>query len=391
MSRPHRRLIAVLLIAAASALYAQSPNFSANSNPTAKEINFLLKSSNPRLVAWGAYFASRNHDAEAGSLMIKLTERPKPPALPSNRDVIYAKDAMLEILYALIERKDPVPPKALSVIAPSYPSQALILASRLPITKATPLFEKWYYAGQDGKMRSSRDWTPVTLARVSAMMLTKAPPAGFAASILARSEENLTVYVTNKGEIGSGGGIGFGKGCGDGLGGPPFPGWPVVYHYLLEEDNPHTNGPVLVEVAGNLVTWRAYSGGWGSCFGVEPLNDVNRHHLLAAMLGIPDNAMPWSEMQEVTLHWQSQQKFLSDLKNEIASEEANLSASVEALHKKGLLTKSEAESVRPKLRITISDYRKSPAPPLPLPTNLDPRTFIDYFPKAPQTFTPSPN
>jgi len=365
-------LVTTLLLAAASLAHAQSPSFTADSNPTAKEIRTLLKSSNPRLVAWGAYFASRNHNAEAGSLMIKITERWKPPALPSNRDAIYAKDAMLEVLYALVERKDPVPPKALSAIATSFPSQALILASQLPTTEATPLLQKWYYADEDGF--GSNSISPA-LALISAMMLTKAPPSGFAASILARSEEHLIVYVTDAGGMGSGGGV---SGCGDSGAGSPPPGWPVLFLYELEENEPHTNDPLLVEAAGDRITWHLspITVGWGSCFEANRLNDDARHHLLAAMLGIPDNAMPWSIRQEVTLHWQSQQKFLSDLKNEIASEEANLSASVEALHKKGLLTKSETESVRPKLRITISDHRKPPAPPLPLLTNLDPRTSI---------------
>lgn len=310
--------------------------------------------------------------------MSQLAERWTPPSSPN---WTYEQDEMSEVLYALIEQNATVSAKALSAIAPSFPNQALILAARLPLSKVTPLLEKWYYAGENNKIKDSKkdlnDWNRSELARVSAMMLSKAPPPGFAASILARSEEHFYIFVTNeKGPwMGGGGGIGS---CGDGGGGRPPDGWPPLFFYDIEENKPKTRDPLLVAAGGDRITWRtiSISTGWGSCFGVHSLDDENRYHLLAALLGRSENQLAWKLRDQTTIYWESNPKYLLDLQSVVHSEEAKFEVTIGALRKKRLLTTEDAGVIRPELLITISDHRKPPVPPLPQPIHLDPRTRI---------------
>jgi hypothetical protein len=49
------------------------------------------------------------------------------------------------------------------------------------------------------------------------------------------------------------------------------------------------------------------------------------------------------------------------------------------LYVRGFLTGDEADSVRPKLVVTILDDRKAGSPPLPQPETRDPRTSANFI------------
>jgi hypothetical protein len=331
-----------------------------------------LNSGDPRLVAWGAYFARENADTESVIPMLRLVESWTPP---DDAKIAFGHsqiDAMREVLDALIQRNEQVSPAGLNAIASTFPNQSVILASRLPLTEATPLLLAWY------KKRDSRDYSAIP--RIAAMMLSKAPPPGFAASVLAESEVNLEVTVEYLSSTGLGHGYGSSSDCGDGMGIGPAYGWPPLFGYEMEENAHLNHDPAIVEAGGDRITFHrfALSGNYGSCTYPSQLNAVTRHRLLAEMLGVPEKKIAWQAQESSTIFWKSQKQYTSELESLIASEEAKLRVTAKALYSRGFLTKEESDSARPKLSITIFDYRKPAGKPLPRLKPGDPRTTITY-------------
>jgi hypothetical protein len=115
------------------------------------------------------------------------------------------------------------------------------------------------------------------------------------------------------------------------------------------------------------------------------LSDDTPHHIVAEMLGVKDQEMPWPTHQNVICIPECKEEFLTALRKQIDSEESKLIATVQLLRAKGYLTQSEANTVRPKLAVIVHDVRSSvydgqdhPPPPLPTLVPPDSRTSITY-------------
>jgi len=103
----------------------------------------LLRHSDPRLVALGAWEAgARGSDSDIAILQ-QLVERWDPAQRHRFPDGD-RYDAMTVILDTLVQRNETVTPAGLTAIAYAFPDQALILASRLPFDDAEPLLLSWY-------------------------------------------------------------------------------------------------------------------------------------------------------------------------------------------------------------------------------------------------------
>jgi hypothetical protein len=345
---------------------AQNGEITTRTKPSSTQIRSWLASDDPRLVAWGAYFARETADDSAIVPMQQLVEQWKAPENASEPEAQAQSDAMAEVLDAIIQRNKSVSSEGLEAIAELFPTQAEILAARLPIDEATPLLEKWYEKRGDSK-------NP-TLARIAAMLLTKAPPAGFAASVLSEAEEQYFISVVDPGA-----GVGFGGSscCGSALA-RAHPGWPPLFQYRLTEGDGKPNAPLVVEAGGDRVTYeRGDAGkGFGSCGGVRGLDDETRHALLAEMLGIEKDAMPWKPWKRDSFEWEGQSVFMSELREIVDGEEARLQSTVDDLYAEGLLTFEEAGSARPKLVVRIDDERGDRSDPLPKIEGRDARTLI---------------
>lgn len=349
-------LFAIFLIAAAPRANAQPDDITLATVATPNQIENWLRSGDPRLIAWGAHFADEQNDQPALTLMVQML------ALRSQYKFSLATAAMLD---ALIQRNATVPADALAAIAPFFPFQIAILAKNLPIAEATPLLLNWY------NQRSGDD--PDHLARVASMMLSHAPPAGFAASVLAESEETLRISVVSKAGVPGVSGMSSGS-CAYRDDASPLSGWPPIFTYALAEDFQQTSAPLLVEAAGDRVIYRRYDVYKQSpfCGGLAKLNAVYRHYLLSQMLGISYDQMPWKTDASTSIVWHSNRQFVREAMVSVAGEEAKLHTCVEASQLKGLLTPDEAASVRPKLSIIVEDFRKPTGPPLPQLTFSDP-------------------
>jgi hypothetical protein len=367
MPRFRLSLIAVAILALVVPVRAQELQISVDSNPAPGDVNTWLKSGDPRLVAWGAYFAGLKRGDDSTAQLLRLVDNWKEPSKVAQGGIGQA--AMSEVLDALIQQRREVAPRQLASIAGSFPAQAAILASRIPIADATPMLLAWY--GDGANNNGSR------LDRVAAMMLSKAPPQGFAAGIVAASSERLSISVVDGGGFGSG----FGGGCLCGLAMRDRTDWPPIFVYRLEENKAGSTDPVLIEAGGDRITYHRAEegGGGGGCgTGVGPLDDRARHDLLAEMVGLNKEAMPWKEQESASIQWSDGESFLRDLQNLEANEEAKLHETVEALFEKGLLTANEVNSLRPKLLITVTDDREHQDAALPQWNANDPLTVITF-------------
>jgi hypothetical protein len=351
----------------------------------------LLRNSDPRLVALGAWEVLRREDDSFIPLMQQMVERWNPELTGDSDQQQF--DAMTVLLDVLIQRNAQVSLAGVTAIAPAFPDQALILAERLPPGDGLSLLLTWYQDGlnvnhahpdADGAKRLLR-------ARVAAMMLAKSDPQLIAASLLADSVEYLAVSVPTPGSTGVNRclvGCQPAPLCADELVVDPVPGWPPVFEYTLEENVIPVDssiparraiGPLLLEAGGDRITYSRVKAEvlQNHCHSPAPLNAVNLHHLLAEMLGVTEAQMNWGAQVNLTISWQDDPQFLLDLGNQVNAEEDTLRAAVQAFYAKGLISKSQAESIRPRLSVTVFDDRLQTEPksaPLPKLIVHDPRT-----------------
>jgi hypothetical protein len=321
-----------------------------------------LHGSDPRLVAWAADFARRRHDTQVIAQMPALLEHAHlPPTWGGDQVEAAQRRAVLVMLDALIQENADVPVTAIEAVAPSFPAQASVLIARHPIAESRRTLEDWVY-GETGP-RSSQ-----TLARVAAMLLAKDPAGArlfadhqersFVAAIVDASEEELHVAVRADGGLGSGGGS---TTCGDFLGAPLAAGWPQVYAYDLVENNSQSIDRVVVDLDGNSIATRRFEENrpWGSCNGVEPLNPVTRHRLIAYWLGVSAKDMLWQPVEGSTIQWSNQAEFESRLGAIVDEERRKLAVSVAGLRERGLLR--ETEAAMPRLVVSI-ECQMEPCP-----------------------------
>lgn len=351
---------------AASRACAQN-DITVDSRPTSQDIVSWLGSGDPRLIAWGAHFAQETGDDSATPQMVKLLEEWRPGESGSD-SAAWARLGISYVLDALIVRNRQVTTQAVLAINTAFPTEALILISKLPPSEATPLLLNRYEERKTDKNS--------TYPRIAAMLLSKNPPPGFAASIVAETEVKLDVEITlpDRGSFGGGGGS---MVCGDGGAAAPRPGWPPLFLYQIEENSSQANALTLVSAGGDRVTYNRLSAsdGWGSCLFPQPLTPETRFHLVAAMLSMAPKEMPWQPRQSTTIAWRSDEQYLLELQDVIAKQETGFETTARALLNKQLLTDDEAKTVRPRLNVSVLDDRY---PELPHLRATNARTAITY-------------
>jgi hypothetical protein len=311
-------------------------------------IQAWLQSKDPRMIAWGAYFARENNDTAALALAPQILRTAMYQVGIEAHAVGGSQyQAVLEILDTLIEQNVPVPANLLGYLSDAFPVQSAILASRLPATETASLLMQWYLDQE----------THRGLSRPAAMLLSKSPPPGFAANVLGNSEERLTIYIVPKPGMGFGSGNGVGGICADFLEAPALANWPELFSYRLHENDNTSGDPLLVEAGGDRITWERASprDGFRSCSGITGLTPDTRHHLLAEMLAERDSAMSWQTHKDINIARENDQQVQRDIGVAILQEQEILTQSVQDFQTRGLITSAEAKDVRPKLSVTIKD------------------------------------
>ena len=347
-------LPSLLLLVLTSVLTAQEPHITRDTPVDQNILHSWLHSDDPRLIAWAADFARTTNDTEIIAEMPALLEHGIVPSRYGDKTQA-ERMATIAILDTLIQQNAKAPISTIKVIAESFPTQAAILISRLPLSESAQTLNAWI-------LEATGTWNGRLLARVASMRIAKDPKSvrgiwignfgGFVASVVAASEQELQIVVSST-NVGSG--YGFGPACGDFVGRPPTPGWPQIYTYDLVENESQVNTPVVVELGGDRIVSRRFelNHPWGSCNGVQPLNASTRHRLIAYWLETPEKQMSWHPVQTFSIVWSNKEAYQQQLGEIVESQRNKLHATVKELQARGFLTEDEASIVSPKLVVTI--------------------------------------
>ena len=352
------RLAAVLLFV--------SPSLALPQGRAPVPIEPLLGSNEPRLIALGAWEVIRRQDDSQTDRLIALAEH-WDPAQRRRYDDDDGYDAMTVVLDALIQRNIHVSPAAVLAVEDAFPSQALILTERMNKEDAVPILLSLYQAGRSAHRATHdpNDDNRRITARIAAMILARDHPDEIAASILADSLEQLAVSVSDAESSAP-------DHCLVDCDAPPpcqaetedepQTGWPPVFQYTLEENDPvmERKSGFLIYAGGDTITWRRVQAEVHQdfCYSPAPLTPVTRHRLLAEMLHVRDVDIPWGPQMNLTLPWRSDDQFLRDLGSRVRAEEERLQSTGRALYAKGLLTRSQLETSRPRLAVVVFDDRQ---------------------------------
>ncbi len=351
-------LTPLFLLTTAGALTAQAPPITHETTVDYDILHQWLHSGDPRLIAWAADFARRTHDtrivAEMPDVLEHCTVGPAyggDDSQASRRQAITAVNAVLD---ALIQENAEVPIPAINAVEEVFPAQAAILISRLPLFESRQTLGDWSLATTGGYGPSR------ALARIASMMLAKDPKPsqgmrnrmGFVASVVAASEEEVRITVASANRTSEGVGSGL---CADFASREATPGWPQVYTYDLEENDPQANAPTVVDLDGDRIVSRRFEENrpWGSCYGVQYLDPSTRHRLIAHWLGVPEKEMSWQPADGFTIVWTDQAAYQRQLGEIVEAQRQKLHGTLEALRQRALLTEGEAATVAPRLIVTV--------------------------------------
>jgi hypothetical protein len=365
------RLLCIACVMAALAAYsaAQMPA-GARGFPSEKAIGSWLLSGDPQLVAWGAHDTLIARDQYLLPDLLSLAGRWQPlsrqPIDGSNRTELSReqtdrRDAMAAVLDTLIQMKVPVPADTLRTLAPDFGNAVAILLSRMPADEAGPVALDLY------RLQAEHTYA---LQYVSAALLAQHPPAGFAADLLANIKVRATVNVVLPGSGEFTGGM-----AGDCfyVPDPPRKDWPETGQYALSTQK--SDGSLVV-VAGVDTVYATreqsthYLGDLCHMSMGVSLGSEQRLRLIAEMLSISPEAIPWRTDTTTQIEFRSQQQFDRDLLSFVEAQQAKYHATVTALADHNLLTASEAQEAFPALELKLYDVRGMDAVPVQALSNL---------------------
>jgi hypothetical protein len=145
----------LFLLVLATVLNAQEPLVTTEKTVDNAILHQWLHGGDPRLIAWAADFARRNHNSEIVAEMPEILEHWTLPSaiggdeyplgsITAGRGSQAAqRRAVLAILDTLIQENTKVPVAAIDAIAPSFPAQASILIAQLPLSDSRSTLENW--------------------------------------------------------------------------------------------------------------------------------------------------------------------------------------------------------------------------------------------------------
>lgn len=332
-----------------------------------------LLSGNPRLVAWGAHYAVAAHSPALIDDLLALASRWQPTIREeiddSERGQLSPRqeekrDAMAEVLDALIQLNQSVPVETLRNLAPDFGNDVAVLLSRLPPDEAESVVFAFYGSPADhGK----------GLQYVSAGLLAQHPLPGFAADLLRSISVSATILVVDPN---SGAGFGGGR-CGGAYAistDRPRVGWPKIGQYVLSKQKTYGAFQLVTGVNPVYATRKELAQYLRDiCGGGVYLSSSERLRLIAEMLELAPEAIPWQTDLTKDIEFQSLEQFHRAVLAFVAEQQQKYRATVAALSDRGLLTPAEAAESLPKLQLNLRDARSEGAAPIPEPENLPDR------------------
>jgi hypothetical protein len=356
------RVVTLLFAVSVGSLFAQSDVFVPNS-ATIDDILKWLQSSDPRMVAWGAYFAAENKVDVAMPSLQRLAEQwqvlprdGRAHSLPWANEEQQQLNTMSAVLDALIQRNQMLSVETLRRLSANFPAQTSIFLARMPHDEALPLLWEMY------RDKEGSHWQQ---QRVAASLMALHPPPGFVASLLADTKVTLTLEVLDPGENGIGRGEGT-RDCG-GMLQSESSTWPKTGKYFLWDNRYHDPSSVLLVEGDSPIFYTrglaVTDNGGTQCTVMENLSPAIHRVLLAQMAGVPVKEMGWDTYEVWTVDYENDAQYLRKANEILAERERRFSATARIFLEKNLITPDEVARARPDLMVQTVDMRtkKNPA------------------------------
>ena len=274
------------------------------------------------------------------------------------------------MLDALIQLNAPVPADTLRNLAPDFESAVAVLLARMPIKESGPLSLDFY---------RSPPKPDSPLQYVSAALQALHPGSDFAGQLLADIKAQATVSVILPG--GERLGRGFGGSCAR-FSGPARDDWPVTGQYKLSGVPSEGASVIVAGIDPIYVTRVESSSQLGNDCGMSCLylGPEQRRRLIAEMLAVPPEKIPWETNAQTTIEFESPEQFNGALLAFVEEQQQMYLATAEALEARRLLVPSDVPQSLPLLELHLSDERAEVAAPLPKDANLPNRVEWSRWP-----------
>jgi len=317
-----------------------------------------LRSEDPLRIAWGAWLARQDHQTALIPLLIEKVKQYQPVEEFSSQTAERDRhDALLAVLDALIELGAIVPVNEAHRLYPEFAAQSLILLVRSQTDAHSALFEIFH------KARMNRNWLAV------GNVLVKRLPPGFAALLLARFTQHMTVLVFDPhsgGDFASGGGeCGFSPGV-------PKARWPSVGVYVLTQFPERLGLTATFLVGGDTAVyyWRVEPGYDNPPDAPSVCDDGNRDQYRAQYLNrLVQSSYPRINLEsypKITISWEGETDYRGRLLAAVEDQRVDFRRAVALLQQSGeVLTPTEAAALKPRLEIVVLDERTDRSTPLP--------------------------
>jgi hypothetical protein len=329
-----------------------SPSSDPAAIPTPATIQYWLVSNQPRMVAWGAWDAGLAKDSGAIPELLALANAWQPGASDQKYDGEYLparddrRDAMADVLDALLQMNVQIPANTLRSLAADFPNQTTIFLARMPDQESA-----------DARMDFFHDsgWRLARLKYVSAALLALHPPPGFALDLMSGTVVRADVTVMLPGTLA------FSQGsagdCASELEADRS-GWPQVANYRLSS-TAHGGDVELVGGIDPVYFSRELLPGFEiqTCGADVTLTDERRRRLIAEMLGVKPEEIPWQVDPTQTIEFRSQAQFQKELLAFISKEQEKERRTATALADHSLITPGDVSDALPKFEVIIDDER----------------------------------
>jgi hypothetical protein len=375
---PFDRFLAVASLTLAVAAYspAQTPadvakvpsNTPSSKIPSFKTIDAWLHSDDPRLVAWGAHDTLITRNPHFVSQLLTLASQWQPIVTESDEQRLKRlsqeqkdqRDAMAAVVDALVQMNVSIPADTVRALAPDFGNAAAMLLTRMPADDAEPLVLDFY------RTPSRYEYG---LQYVSAVLLAQRPPEGFAADLLKSIAVRAEVFVIHPGAPD------FGTGSsGSYLAEQTVPrkDWPTTGQYRLSKEK-SDKAVLLVNGVDPIYATREQATTYLSGAYRGPyLGPNDRQRIIAGMLDIAPESMPWQTQLQTTIEFVSKEQFDFALRRFIDDLEEKYRATAYALAARSLISPAEVAQTVPKMKLVLNDMRGTGENPIVEVPNLPP-------------------
>jgi hypothetical protein len=315
-------------------------------NEATAATNRLLKSSDAKEVAWGAFTAAQYHVTSAIPLLITALQQ------ISSVDADPHGGTELAILDALVHLRAQVPADVLERSLGRWPIPTLILLENATGARDAMLLQRL-------SVTTAFEWQAI------GNLLLRSKPPGLAYQLLEGLQLQLTVYVTDQPNVGFGSGLGRGSdGC---MVATAAPGFPPLADYQFATAGPGATilsiGPETVYYVRRTLTppiIPCQNGGRA-----EKPRDDDRVKYLNALVRAQVETVPLRQSTSVTVLWSNPDMFRQEVSRHRQAVEEQYQNVISVLVWAKRLTEEESRALTPKITVTVDDQRKNKSEPLP--------------------------